>query len=136
MVKKLKIDLFKDITLLKINPVYSLVLLLEKSSMNEELIIKKAEYLRDVISSRKSSIKTNVIINELIDSIEDEDKKKNKTYRTFKLDEKVIIKTSEITSRKVVFELNKSNLVNFSPEEIKKVVLEALNEYMVGHSVS
>jgi len=130
------IDLFKDITLLKINPVYSLVLLLEKNSMNEELIIKKAEYLRDVISSRKSPIKTNVIINELIGSLDDEDKKKNKTYRTFKLDEKIIIKTNEITSRKVVFELNKSNLSNFSPEKIKQVVLEALNEYMADHSVS
>ncbi|CEG59205.1 ParB/RepB/Spo0J family partition protein [Legionella fallonii] len=130
------IELFKDITLLKINPVYSLVILLEKSSMNEELIIKKAEYLRDVISSRKSPIKTNVIINELIGSVDNEDKKKNKTYRAFKLDEKVIIKTNEITSRKVVFELNKSNLINFSPEEIKNVVLEALNEYMAEHSVS
>ena len=86
--------------------------------------------MRDVISSRKIPIKTNVIINELINSVDNEDNKKNKAYRTFKLDEKVIIKTSEITSRKVVFELNKSNLINFSSEEIKKVVLEALEEYM------
>ncbi|MGL5742590.1 MAG: ParB/RepB/Spo0J family partition protein [Legionella sp.] len=130
------IDLFKDITLLKINPVYSLVLLLEKSSINKERIIKKAKYLHEVISSRKSPIKTNVIISELMCSVDNEDNKKAMAYKTFKLDEKVIIKTSEITSRKVVFELNKSNLINFSSEEIKKVVLEALEEYMIEHSVS
>lgn len=130
------IDLFKDITLLKINPVYSLVLLLEKNGINEELIIKKAQYMREVISSRKVPIKTNVIISELINSVDNQDNKKNITYKTFKLDEKVIIKTSEINSRKIVFELNKSNLNNFSSEEIKKVVLEALEEYMVDHSVS
>lgn len=129
------IDLFKDITLLKINPVYSLVLLLEKNSTNKELIINKAKHLHEVLSSRKSLIKTNVIINELISSVDDKDNK-NKNYKTFKLEDKIIIKTNEITSRKVVFELNKSNIVNFSSEEIKKVVLDALSEYLDIHAVS
>ena len=130
------ITLFKDITLLKINPVYSLVLLLEKNSNNEEIMINKAKHLHDVISNRKSPIKTNVIINELISSVDDEDKKKNKFCKTYKLQEKTIIKTNEITSRKVVFEINKSNLISFSSEEIKKVVLNALDEYLAEHSVS
>lgn len=130
------ITLFKDITLLKINPVYSLVLLLEKNSTNKEIIVSKAKHLHDVISNRKSPIKTNVIINELIDSVGDDDDKKNKLCKTYKLKEKTIIKTNEITSRKVVFELNKSNLISFSPEEIKKVVLNALDEYLVDYSVS
>ena len=129
------INLFRDITLLKINPVYSLVLLLEKNSTNKELIINKAKHLHDVISSRQSPIKTNVIINELISSIDDK-ANTSKNYKTFKLEDKIIIKTNDITARKVVFELNRSNLANFSSEEIKKVVLDALNEYLGEHSVS
>jgi ParB family transcriptional regulator, chromosome partitioning protein len=130
------IDLFKDITLLKINPVYSLVLSLEKSRVNEERIIKKAQYLRDVISNRKVPIKTNVIISELINSVNSQDNKEKINHKTFKLDEKIIIKTNEVTSRKVVFELNKSNIINFSYEEIKKVILEAVDEYITNSSVS
>ncbi len=129
------INLFRDITLLKINPVYTLVLLLEKNTTNKELIINKARQLNDVISSRKSPIKTNVIINELISSIDNKENK-NKIYKTFKLEDKIIIKTNDVTSRKVVFELNRSNLVNFSPEAIKSVVLDALNEYLELNSVS
>lgn len=114
---------------------YSLVLLLEKNSTNKELIINKAKHLHDVISSRQSPIKTNVIINELISSIDDK-ANTSKNYKTFKLEDKIIIKTNDITARKVVFELNRSNLANFSSEEIKKVVLDALNEYLGEHSVS
>lgn len=129
-------ELFKDITLLKINPVYSLVLLLEKSSSNKESILKKAECLQRVISSRKSPFKTNVIINELLCSVNEEDITKNEKLKAFKLQEKTIIKTNEITSRKVVFELNKSNLVHFSHDQIKAVFLKALNDYINEDAVS
>ncbi len=122
------INLFHDITLLKINPIYSLVLLLEKSSNNKDSITSKALYLREVISNRKSSIKPNVIINELLNSVEGENEKGKRNFvnKTFKLDDKIIIKINETTSRKVVFELNKSNLSPYSLEEIQKVVMDAL----------
>lgn len=129
------IELFKDITLLKINPIYALVLLLEKNNSNRDRIIEKAKQLKDVVSCRKSPIKPNVIIGELIGSI-DGSATKNSALKAFKLDDKVIIKTSDVTSRKVVFELHKSNITYFSAEQIKKIVLEALDEYIGSHAVS
>lgn len=128
--------LFNDITQLKINPVYSLVLLLEKNQRNKEIIICKATELKEILSKRKSGLKTNVLINELTKSLAIDDKKKNVINKTFKIADKVIIKTNEVTSRKIVFELHKSNLLGFSPEEIRTVFLNALDEFTIGHPVS
>lgn len=130
------INLFEDITLLKINPLYTLVLLLEKNPTNKERIIMKAEHLSEIISRRKTPIKTNVIINELMNSVNNDISKKISLGRTFKLDEKVIIKTTEITARKVIFELHKSNINGFKTEEIKKIVMEALDDYLIDCAVS
>lgn len=131
------ISLFSDVTLLKINPIYSLVLMLEKSQKNKDVILQKAKHMQNVISKRKLPLKTNVIINELIGSVVADDNKESfASIKTFKLGEKTIIKTNQVTSRKVVFELNKTNVAQFNPEEIRSVFIEALNEYISESAVS
>lgn len=122
--------LFGDITLLKINPIYSLVLLLEKNSTNRERILTKAKSLQVISLQRKSSIKPNVIIKELINSIKTPNDLNNGFNKTFKIDNKIILQANQQSQKTVVFELYKSNCINFSSDKIKKIVLEALDEFM------
>ncbi len=121
--------LFNDITLLKINPIYSLVLLLEKNNDNKEKIIAKAKKMQLTIGQRKSPMKANVIIKELINATNASDTD-GKINKTFKIDNKIILQANQQTQKTVVFELYKSNFINFHPEKIRQIVLEALEEIM------
>lgn len=122
--------LFSDVTLLKINPIYSLVLLLEKNDKNKELIFNKTKELQVAILNRKYAIKTNVIVSELIKSTEINNEIKNVINKNFKINDKVVLKANQPTPKKILFELNKTSFLEFTKEEIKKVVLEALEEFM------
>lgn len=122
--------LFSDVTLLKINPIYSLVLLLEKNSKNKEAILKKTKELQLSILNRSSLIKTNVIINELVRSIETNKDIKSVINKNFKINDKIILKANQTTPKKVLFELHRSNFSEFTPDQIKKIILEALEEFM------
>ncbi|MGQ3890131.1 ParB/RepB/Spo0J family partition protein [Legionella sp. CNM-1927-20] len=121
--------LFDDITLLKINPIYSLVVLLEKNANYREIIINAAKGLKDKIQQRKTHIKPNVIINELIKAINKDDKKFN-VARSYKVDDKVLFKAIQPTYKKFVFEFNRSNFSNIQSEKLKALVLEALDEFI------
>jgi len=122
--------LFNDITLLKINPVYSLVLLLERDYKNKEIIIKRANDLKNLIQNRSANLKTNVIINELIGSIELNKDLKNGLNKTYKIDDKIIFKTNQVSSRKVIFEFNKHNALHVAKDDIKKLLHEAVCEFI------
>ncbi|WP_165482808.1 ParB/RepB/Spo0J family partition protein [Legionella gresilensis] len=121
--------LFEDITLLKINPIYSLVVLLEKNANYREVIINAAKELKDKIQQRKTHIKPNVIINELIKAINKDEKKFN-VARSYKVDDKILFKSIQPTYKKFVFEFNRSNFSNIEPERLKALVLEALDEFI------
>lgn len=121
-------DLFDDITLLRINPVYSLVLFLEKNSNVIEVVNKKAKQLKDAKSHRK--IKTNVIINELMKSVSQQERKEIITSKHYKIGDKVILKANQASSRKIIFEFNKGNFTDLNKDSIRSVVLEALDEFI------
>ena len=78
-------QLFPDITQLKINPIYALVLLLEKGEINTSAIIQKAKELSVLISSRKSPLKTNVIVNELMGAVSQDRIASKETSKIFKI---------------------------------------------------
>ena len=121
-------DLFEDITLLKINPVYSLVLCLEKNGSAIEGINKKVNQLKGALSHRK--IKTNVIISELISSATHQEKKNVIVSKNYKIGDKIILKANQSSTRKITFEFNKGNFSDFDKDAIHRVVLEALNEFI------
>lgn len=121
--------LFDDVTLLKINPIYSLVLLLEKNSSNVEIVFKKAKELKGILSIRKTPIRVNVIINELMTSVDYVDKNNTNLIKNYKINDKLILKANQQTARKIIFEFNKSNLLNINKDDIRKVVLQALDEF-------
>ncbi|MBX9702943.1 MAG: ParB/RepB/Spo0J family partition protein, partial [Rickettsiales bacterium] len=123
-------NLFEDITLLKINPLYSLVVLLEKNNKRIEYINQKAKELRETTSKRKIKMRANVIIDELMRHIDSGNKINDYPSKNYKLGDKIILKTSQPTIRKIIFEFNKSNILSIDMESVKKVVLEALEEYI------
>lgn len=123
-------SLFTDITKLKINPIYSLILLLEKSESNRDKIIQKAKNLQSILIARTSTVKPSVIINELIGSVDGNSNKNSRVAKSYKIDDKVILRTNQPTSRKLIFEFNKSNFLSCSPEEIKRIAIEALEEFI------
>jgi ParB family chromosome partitioning protein len=123
-------SLFSDVTLLKINPIYALVLLIEKNNINKDLIINKAKALKDAFLNRKDVIKTNVIINELMSCVEEKEKKSIGFSRIYKIEDKIIMKAKKLTSRKIVFEFNKANFLDIPSEKIRVLTLEALEEFI------
>jgi len=121
--------LFNDITTLKINPVYALVLLLEKNKTNKEAILCKAKELKDVLSKRKTEVRSSFIIKELIECVEK--KKKNKVeIKDYKVDDKIVLKVNRKRNKGFVFEFNELNIYKSRKEDVKKVMLEALDEAM------
>ncbi|WP_158615180.1 ParB/RepB/Spo0J family partition protein [Legionella septentrionalis] len=123
-------SLFDDITLLKINPIYSLVLLIEKSDRNRAAIVQKAIELREVNSKRKNKLKVNVIISELVDSIKSEKESTSKKSKTYKIGEKTIFKANLTSNRKVVFEINRSNITSEEQEKVREMLIDALDEFV------
>ncbi len=123
-------DLFYDITLLKINPIYALVLLLEKNKINEEVIVKKALYLKKNMANRKSPMKINVIINELMNSVGMAKKNNSIVSKDYKIGDHILLKASQTSSRKFVFEFNKSISSNSDIEELKRITMEAIKDFM------
>lgn len=121
-------DLFEDITLLRINPVYALVLFLEKNSNSIEVVNQKARQLKEAMKHRK--IKVNVIINELIKSVAYQEKKNAIISKHYKIGDKVILKANQSSSRKVIFEFNKGNFSVLDKDSIRNIVLEALDEFV------
>ena len=123
-------NLFSDITLLKINPIYALVLLIEKNTENANIITQKAKHLTSVLSSRRTPMRTNVIINELMSSIESNKEPSQTLTKNYKIGEHIILKANQQTKRKIVFEFNKASFLNCSTEDIKRITLEALDEFI------
>lgn len=121
--------LFDDITLLKINPVYSLVLAIEKNKKSIDAINEKAQELEVNLSARKNKVKTNVIINELMKFINESEKKVSNYPKCYNLNDKTVLKAVQFTSRKIVFEFNKSNIPAGESEKVKSLVLEALEDF-------
>jgi len=50
--------------------------------------------------------------------------------KNFKINDKIILKANQTTPKKVLFELHRSNFSEFTPDQIKKIILEALEEFM------
>lgn len=125
-------NLFNDITLLKINPIYALVLLIEKKVENEVIITQKAKSLKIALSTRKTPMRVNVIVNELMNCIN----KKNETglfeSKSYRIGEKTILKVNKQNPKKITFEFSKENLISIDLESIKKITLEAMDEFITG----
>lgn len=122
-------DLFSDITLLKINPIYSFVLLLERESVGTKKVLQKAVELKRVID-KNPAIKVNVIINELMKAAGDEISGHQNVQKMYKLEDKVIVKASTPSANRLVLEINKSNIAGKSLESVKAILFNALAEYI------
>lgn len=123
--------LFDDITQLKINPVYKLISLLEKSSDNKDVIYKKAEKLYVSNNELRTKMSTTLLITKLIEAVGNSKKVSVGEYRYFKLKDTTVVKSLELKNGNVSFEINKKTLDQFSKAEIERKLLEAFHEHLV-----
>ncbi|MBP9778143.1 MAG: ParB/RepB/Spo0J family partition protein [Rickettsiaceae bacterium] len=123
--------LFDDITQLKINPVYKLISLLEKSSDNKDVIYKKAEKLYVSNNELRTKMSTTLLITKLIEAVGNSKKISVGEYRYFKLKDTTVVKSLELKNGNVSFEINKKTLDQFSKAEIERKLLEAFHEHLV-----
>lgn len=120
-------SLFKDVTKLKINPIYSLVLLIEKNDNNKEVVLRRAKELNTFLLNKKTETKPAVIVNELIKSVEKKADSKEIFVKSYNIGEKTVLKATQPTSRKIIFEL-----INYNSKKqldmINKFIAEALSD--------
>ena len=121
--------LISDITTLKINPVYSLISLIEKNKLNKEIILKKADNLQEKKRKSKLEMTTTVIIKELIKSLQNSTKNEFAAAKYFKINEKTIIRAHQVSAKKIVFEFNKENSAELPHDELEALTLAALKEF-------
>ena len=122
--------LFNDITTLKVNPAYQLVTLLEKSDANKDVIYQKAKNIHKSFTPTNHKLGTPTIINKLLQSIETSSKTARAEPKLFKFDGKTVLKAHELSNGRVSFEFNKKNINGLKKEDIIKMTLEALDDFV------
>jgi len=123
------IKLFDDITTLKVNPAYQLVILLEKSETNREVINQKAKNLFKSFTDSTHKLGTPTIINKLLQSVENSIKTSKAEPKLYKHNEKTILRAQELSNGRLSFEFNKRNIAQIDKDLLVKITLEALEEY-------
>lgn len=121
--------LFKDLTLIKINPIYSLVVLLEKNATFKNQILERAVELNAKLASRES-VKASVIINELMSSVSKSSTLNKAPLKSYKINNTLVIKENEVTSKKVVLEISRENLSGLPREKLFDLVMQAISGYI------
>lgn len=119
--------LFDDITTLKINPVYKLIVELDKSGDNKKIIFKKAENLYQKINFEKIKMGTTLIINKLIESLNNSAKIPY-GHRYYKVNGATLIKATVSSSGVISFELKEKDCSKHDRKEVEKALINALNE--------
>jgi len=123
--------LFSDITKLKINPVYSLVALIDKSEKNKEVILKRAKNLHDIHIKKGKSLTPTVCINELIKSLNESSKDVSIKWKNYKIAGAEVLRSDSKSKGKVSFSFNCNNINKENIEEVRRLVLTAFDEFLV-----
>lgn len=119
--------LFDDITTLKINPVYKLVVEIEKNSNNKEVIYEKAKNLFKRMADSKVKMSSSMIITKLLDSLKASSKTSN-YFKNYKIGGDLVIKAIESKSGVITFEMNRKSIDSFDKKELKDLLSKALED--------
>lgn len=122
--------LFPDVTKIKINPVYSVLTLIDKSEENKAVIIKKAENLYHNFIKQGRVISSSTCIKELLSSITSSNKASAKRSQKVKHKGKNIFKIQYSLKGDLEILFENKNLTGMDPKEIEVKVLDSLREYI------
>ena len=122
--------LFPDKTKLKVNPLYKLLALIEKSVTNKDVIFRKAEKLAEKQRVTGKSLPPSVIISELSKALTNSEKASYKKPKTYSVNNNRVISAHYNTDGNLVMEFKNKNISASSVSELEKVVLMAMKEFL------
>lgn len=123
--------LFPDVTKIKINPIYSLLTLMDKSEQNKDVIHERADTLYKGFIKKGKELSASTCIKELIKSVSSSSKASPKKPKVVK-DGKVVLFKMQYNSQgnaELIFE-NK-NLLNIKQDKLESIVLAELRSYIL-----
>lgn len=129
---KMVMNLFPDITKLKINPIYSLVSLIEKSNDNKQVILKRADKLYQDYVKKGRILTSSVVIKELINSLDASNKTGKKTTKCYHINKKEVLKVQNDSSGNIQFYFLNKNFTTNDLSQLKEIVDGALDEALVA----
>lgn len=121
-------NLFSDVTKLKINPLYNLVSLIERSDENRDIILKRASNIYENHIKKGKKLSTTVCINELIKSIHSSAKGASKKTKTYKLQSTEVLRSEYNSRGDIIFSFKNKNINKNNIKEVKELVLSAMSE--------
>tara|TARA_B110000908_G_C10203667_1_gene426586 strand:+ start:436 stop:1422 length:987 start_codon:yes stop_codon:yes gene_type:complete len=124
------IKLFPDLTQLKVNPVYSLVSLIEKNDKNKEVLFKKAENLYYSYIKKGKILKSSVLIQKLIESLSESHRTSVKKNKFYLHDKEKILKIGYESNGNLFISLVKDVMEDNEKDFIKNFIVSSLDDYL------
>ena len=122
-------NLFPDITKIKINPVYNIVSLIEKSEENRKLITNKADSLYHKWTKQGKNLPCSTIMKALVGAVVNRDSAgRHVKPKTYKINGKAVFKTSFDPSGKLTLAFTDSKNFEGNLTPLKKEICNVLDE--------